>query len=294
MSTEAKVSESTSTGGSYLFKARTKEAFVIKVLSELLSNSAIQYAPIRIDHEGIHLNAPDRYSYQLINFTLYRENFFNWKMAKPFLCFQVNSSHLHKMLKSIKKKDQITISIRDNDECKLCFSVETPDENDRTDTNIRITYIPFNAVKMPDGYPNPTLCSSKEFQKMKNLHNISPEMKVNCPYPGYIKFYCDGGEIYDREVILGTEADEEDKRDIVFEEFSETFKTSYITQLTKCANQSGNVQIFVKNNLPLKIKMQLSKLGELIVLIKSNERIKLEQKLAAEKKKELETQEETD
>jgi proliferating cell nuclear antigen PCNA len=277
----------TSNGGGYLFRAKTKEAFVIKVLSELLANASIQFAPFRIDNEGIHLNATDRLSHQLINFTLHRDKFFNWKNRNT-IAFTVNSTHLHRLLKSVKKKDMITMYIKENDDCRLCFSVETADENDVTNTSIRIIYIQYTRVAMPEGYPHPTICSAKEFQKMKNLHNISQEMKVTCPYPGLIKFFCDGGEIYAREVVLGNEADEEDKRENSFEEFQETFKTSYITHLTKCANQSGNVQIFVKNGSPLKIKMDAGKLGELTVLIKSNERIKLEQKLAAEKKKDME------
>jgi len=279
----------------YIFRARTKEAFVIKVLSELLANANLQFAPFRIDGDGIHLNAADRNNHQLINFSLFRENFYGYKCTRP-LNFMVNSSHFHKLLKVIKKKDTITLFIKDDDNCKLGICVETSDENNKTNTNIRITYIQQNSVKIPDSYPNPTICTNKEFQKMKNLHNIASEMTVSSPYPGLIKFYCDGKDVYDREVVLGNEAEEEDiqlqdddEKNPAFP-FCETFRTSYITGLTKCANQSGNVQLFVRNKMPLKIKMKAGNLGELTVYIKSLERIKLEQKIAAEKKKQEQDQ----
>ena len=269
---------------SYLFRAKTKEAFVIKILSELLSNASIKFAPIRIDNEGIHLCQSDANNHKLINFTLHKENFFGFKTSKP-LNFLVNSSHFYKMLKSIKKKDTITLFIKDDDSSKLGICVETSDENNKTNTHIRITYNQPQVFTEPFGYNSPTIISNKEFQKMKNLHNIAKQMQVTCPYSGLIKFFCDGQEVYEREVILGNECQDDDvcKEDVV-EEYKQTFHTSHITGLTKCANQSGNVQIFVHKDLPLKIKMKAGNLGDLTVYIKSKERMILEQKLEAEKK----------
>lgn len=270
----------------YIFKAKTKEAFVIKVLSELLSNANIKWAPFRIDNEGIHLSQSDANNHQLISFTLYRENFLGYKATRP-INFQVNSAHLYKMLKSIKKKDTLTLFIKDTEEdsCKLGICVETTDENNKTTTYIRITYNQPQIFDERMVYPNPTITSNKEFQKMKNLHNISKTMEVFCPYPGLIKFFCDGGEIYEREVVLGHENTDSDAKDKNFEEYRQTFNTSFITGLTKCANQSGNVKIFVHKDLPLKISMKAGNLGDLTILIKSKERIALELKLEADKKR---------
>ena len=41
----------------YIFRAKTKEAFVIKLLGELLGNT-IKNAPINITDKGIHLLNP--------------------------------------------------------------------------------------------------------------------------------------------------------------------------------------------------------------------------------------------
>ncbi len=272
----------------YIFRAKTKEAHVIKALSELLNNANIKFAPFRIDQDGIHLSEADINTHVLVNFSLFKENFPGYRCTKP-LNFHVNSGHFYKMLKTIKKKDTITLYVKDDDACKLGISVETPDENNKTVTYVRLKYIQPTVFSELAGYPNPTITSKQEFQKMKILHNISKTMTVTCPYPGLIKFYCDGGgEMFEREVRLGLEAQEDDLIEEEQEEYRQTFNTTHITGLTKCANQSGNVQIFVHKDLPLKIKMKAGTLGDLIVYIKSKERIALEQKIEVEKKRQNE------
>jgi hypothetical protein len=53
----------------------------------------------------------------------------------------------------------------------------------------------------------------------------------------------------------------------------QTFTTAHITQLTKCAGQSGNIQIYYHEELPIQIKMLTGTLGSLSVYIKSHELI---------------------
>ena len=50
----------------YLFRAKTKEAFVFKVLGELLS-STLKFAPFRITENGIYLRQTDIKREQLID-----------------------------------------------------------------------------------------------------------------------------------------------------------------------------------------------------------------------------------
>ena len=257
---------SQSESGNYIFRAKTKEAFVIKVLGELLS-STLKFAAFRFDEQGIHLSQVDTYNTRLISFALYRENFLSYKCSRQ-LNFIANSAHLHQMLKAIKKKDSITLFIKDDDINRLGICVETTDENNKTITYIRITYSQPEVFRDPTGYKFHTSTSSKEFQKMKNLQNISKTMTVTSPRPGYIKFFCDGGEVFSRELTIGSDSEEECVESYE-EEYVQTFNTTHITGLHKCANQSGNVQVFIQQDLPLKIKMKAGNLGDLTVFIKS-------------------------
>jgi proliferating cell nuclear antigen PCNA len=266
----------------YIFKAKTKDSFVIKVLSELLSNSNIKWAPFCIDSEGISLKQTDGNKHLLISFKLHRENFtLGYRCARP-LNFLISSNTLCKLLKSTRKREIITLFITEKEDDKLGICVETSDENNKTIDSVRITYHQPVDYKEPEGYPSPTIVTNKEFQKMKNLHNISKVMTVTSPQPGLVLFFCDGQEVYDRKVQLGIADTDEDTRDPDYEPYHQTFNTTYITGLTKCANQSPKVAIYIEKKLPLKIKMHAGSLGELSVYIKRKERIAMEQKVLAE------------
>ena len=252
----------------FVFKARTKEAFVIKLLGELLSNT-IKFAPIKINDKGISLSQSDSKCEQLIDIMLNKENFTSYKCIRS-LNFTVNSTHFYKMLKNIKKKDVITVYITESDPNKLGICVEQSDENNKTTTTIRINHTRPEEFTLPEGYDSPIIMSVKEFQKIKALHNISRTVSVSSK-PGFIRFFCDGGELWTRDVVHDDNNDEDKVHKLIIQ----TFNTIYLTGLTKCAGcgHSGNVQVFVHPTLPIKIRMRAGNLGDLTVYIKSREMI---------------------
>ena len=109
---------------------------------------------------------------------------------------------------------------------------------------------------------------------MKNLHSIAETMTITSKL-NYIKFFCDGGELYSRELVIGDENDEDNAH--IKKVYKQNFNTQHITGLTKCAGQSSNVQVFVHEDLGLKIKMKAGALGEITVYIKSKELIQDEE-----------------
>ena len=175
------------------------------------------------------------------------------------------------MLKNIRKKDGITLFITEpekpSDPLKLGICVEN-DENNKVVTYIRITPTQLTTIDKPEEYENPIIMTSKEFQKMKTLHNLSQIMTVSYK-PQYINFFCDAGELYSRSVSIGNNSSEEDIKNE--KQYKQEYYTSYVTSLTKCAGQSGVVQIFVHENNGMKIKMKAGGLGDVIVYIKSKE-----------------------
>ena len=254
----------------YLFRAKTREGFVVKLLSEYLSSN-LKFPPFRIDQNGIYLRATDQNTEILIDISLSRENFTIFKCPK-LLNFVINSTHFYRLLKTIKKKDSVTMFINEQCPMKLGISVEQNDENsDKVTTYINITYIQPEDIVMPEGYNQPISVTSKHFQKLKTLHSIGNEMKVTvCGQ--VIKFFVNGKNLFSREISIGEEVEdyEEDVKN-----YCQTFSTSYITQLTKCAGQSGNVQLFYHEELPLQIKMRIGTLGILTVYIKSKELVEM-------------------
>jgi proliferating cell nuclear antigen PCNA len=255
---------------STILKAKSREGFAVKILTELLSNQ-LKFPPFKINEKGIHLRATDQHRDILIDLDLPRENFTIFKCPKP-LSFVINSSHFYRLLKTIKKKDSITLFISEQRPMQLGICVEQNDENsDKVTTYINITYVQPEEIELPEGYNQPIIVTSKHFQKLKTLHSIGNEMKVTIVGNSVIKFFVNGKNLFSREISIG-ENDEEDAEE---EEktFTQTFTTSHITQLTKCAGQSGNIQIYHHEELPLHLKMRTGTLGTLSVYIKSHELI---------------------
>ena len=261
----------------YLFRAKTKEsdAFVIKVLGELISN-VVKWAPFTVNEKGISLNQRDERNEQWIEVFLNKENFHVFKCEQP-INFLVNSMTFYKMLKTIKKKDTINIFITADDPLRLGITVEQATEKNKVTTYIKISYNRPEDIQLGNemmSYAKPLIISSKEFQKMKILHAISKEIKL-FSNNGELKFLCDAGEIYSRELIINTEDD--DETDSLPNNYEQTYNTQCITQLTKCAGQSGNtVHLFIQRELPLKIRMRAGNLGEMVIYIKSKEMLELE------------------
>jgi proliferating cell nuclear antigen len=256
----------------YLFRAKTKEGFILKVLGELLQHT-VQFAPFRFTENGIYLRQADKKREQLIDIAFDKENFTNYKCSRN-INFIVNSFNFYKMLKNIKKKDSVTIFIMEDKPDLLGITVEQSDENNKITTHIKISFNQIEDIDLPTGYSNPIIMSNKEFQKMKNLQNISPSILINSK-PGYIRFFCDGGELYTRAIIIGVEDDDDyDEKEVDL--YEQNFYTQHLTLLTKCAGLSGNIQIYTHEDLPLKIKMNLGNIGELVVYIKSKEMIEEE------------------
>lgn len=255
----------------YLCKAKTKEGFNIKLISEFLSNS-IKFPHFYFSPQGIFLRATDPNREMLIDLELPKENFPTFKCPKP-LYFTVNSSHLYRLLKTIKKKDSVTIFIDESHPMKLGICVEQNDEHsDKVTTYINIVYVQPEEIELPVGYKDPIVVTSKHFQKLKALHNIGNDMKISV-YGSVIKFFVNGRDLFSREISIGDEDDIDE--DEAIKPYSHTFSTSLITQLTKCAGQSGNIQIFYDDELPIRIKMNTGTIGTLTVYIKSKELIEM-------------------
>ncbi len=255
----------------YIFQAKTDEAFVIKILAELLNNR-LQFAQFRINENGIFLLQADRRSEQLIEISLLRENFSPYRCVKP-LVFSINTTLFYKLIKCIKKKDSIKLYIHEDNPLTLGLCLEQANENNKFNTSLKIIMDPPNDISKPEGYDTPIIIPSKQFQKLKNLHNISKTMLVVSKL-NYIRFFCDGGELYSRELVIGNENDEDNVH--IKSLYKQEFNTEHITGLTKCAGQSGSVSVYVDEEIGLKIKMKAGGLGDLTVYIKSKELIEYE------------------
>jgi hypothetical protein len=187
---------------STILKAKTREGFVLKILSEYTANT-LKYPPFKINDKGIFLRATDQDRNILIDLELPRVNFTVFKCPKP-LYFIVNSSHFYRLLKTIKKKDSVTMFINEQRPMQLGICVEQNDENsDKVTTYINITYVQPEDIDLPEGYGPPFIATSKHFQKLKTLHSIGSDMKVTVVGNSVMKFFVNGKNLFSREICIG-------------------------------------------------------------------------------------------
>lgn len=258
---------------SCLFRAKTQEGFTLKILSELLQN-IIKIACFQIDSDGIKLCMVDSHHKILVDIFLYQSSFeeFTIQSQEP-LYIGVNLNHLHKMLKSIKKKDAIAISIPLEEPNKMHLTIY-PKEGNRVSTSIiHIQDTQNIMVSLPDGYSMEEYVSipSSEYQRsLKDMNHINNVIQIQMFKEGpkvkkgeySLKLDCLSENIFSKSVLFGKEENTEkiynEKYDL--EQFIKTLK---ITGLCK------TMKIYCKKNLPLYIEGNVNSLGKIKIFIKS-------------------------
>ena len=110
----------------FLFQAKTDEAFVIKILGELLAQR-LKFAPFKVTPDGIFLLKMDPKKQQLIEIALEKTNFSPYRCSKTII-FSVNTTYFYKMLKCIKKKDGLRLFIHEDDPHNLGICIEQKGE----------------------------------------------------------------------------------------------------------------------------------------------------------------------
>jgi len=268
-------------GVNYLFQAKTSQAFIIKIIGELLQQR-LQMAQFRLTEEGIFLLQSDRRNEQLIDISLERKYFSPYRCPKP-ITFSINSTLLYKMLKCIKKKDGICLYITEDKPQSLFICIDQGNENNKVVSDIKIIMSQPVIIGKPEGYQPPINIQGKQFQKLKNLHPISKTMTITSKL-NYIKFYCYGDDLFSRELVIGNENDEDNCH--IKKMFKQDFNTEHITGLVKCAGQAEMVQVYVDDDNGLKIEINTGSLGTITVYIKSKELIQEEEEEKTTKKEE--------
>lgn len=251
-----------------IFRAKSNEAYVLKILAELLANN-IKTGCFEIDNNGISLCMMDHHRKILINLFLKAEGFSLYKFDSKKMFLGINLNHFHKMLKATKKKDSIELFIESENPNDLCIKV-TPKENSRTTTStIKIQTIQNLDIDIPKGYSKPIIISSSEYQKMiKELGNIGNIIKIAAKKYS-INFSCNAGGVYKRTVSFGEDNEDEDENEPVI--YNQEFNTDILSRITKIAGLSNTIQIY--SGTPIFFKSNVGTIGSIEIYIKSKEQL---------------------
>jgi proliferating cell nuclear antigen PCNA len=257
-----------------IFKAKSQEAYVIKIVAEILSNN-IKTGCFVIDDTGIFLCMMDHNRRVLIDLSLKAENFVMYKFLGKKMHLGINLNHFHRMVKSIKKKDSIELFIDDSSMTDLGIKVIPKDNNRITTSFVKIQSIQNLEIDIPETNSKPINVSSSEFQKMlKDFGNIGNSLIVTSQ--NYkIKFSCNAGGILKRTVEFGETDDDDMLSSSDRTEFSQEFNTEQLCRISKLSGLSNNIQIYPGK--PIRFSSNIGSLGKISIYIKSKEQLESEQ-----------------
>lgn len=262
----------------YLFKAKTVEAYTIKSLSEVLQNILTDVC-FSFDKDGIKLVTIDnkKPAQLLIHLKMDGELFDEYYCSEA-INVGINLQHLYKMLKSIKKKDIITLFIDENDKDTLGITTIQSDTGQPSTSRVKIQKLSQVETEIYTGYGHPVHIQTGTYQKMcKDMQSISNKITIYSK-GSYLSFSCEVEGLYTREVPFG-ELDDDSTED----EYEDVFHTKALGQLIKVSGLNQRMRIYtpppnpnIDAEIPLKISTDTGGLGTLDIYIKSIARMERE------------------
>ena len=255
---------------SYLFYCKTSEGYIIKILSELLQNN-IKNGCFIVNEKGLFFRMTDSNRRILIDLELSADKFSSFKFnSSTNLSVGLNISHFYKMLKNIKKKDNLVLFIEEDKE-ELGIRVIPKEKNRVTTSFVKIQNLQSLDIDLPSQYEKPVNIPSNEYIKMiKDLNNMGGNHITISSCIGYLKFNCDTNGIYSREIVFGKS---DEKIDITC---TQDFDTEQLYRISKISGLSSMIQIYQKNGLPLLFTSNIGNLGKISIYTKDKKQIQEE------------------
>lgn len=257
-----------------IFRAKAKEGYVLKVLSELLQNN-MNNVCFEIDEYGMKSRMMDTNKTILIDVFLEANNFSIYRYTpKEKMCLGLNLTHFYKMLKSVKKRDSVEFFIDDSEITNLGITVIPKEGNRITTSEIKIQNTQNLDIDLPrekDYNKQPIIVPSGEFQKMcKGLTNISKIIHITSK-KYLIRFSSDAAGLMKRFTEFGEieESKDDDHHKLSKFDYEEAFDTEQLTRISKLSGLGSNMQIFSKKDQPLQFKSPVGSLGRISIYLKS-------------------------
>lgn len=256
----------------FTFRAKTVEAYTIKSLSEVLQNILTDVC-FTITKDGIRLLTVDNKDppHLMVHLMLNAESFDEYHCSRS-LNIGINLQHLYKMLKSIKKKDNMVLFIKKASPTLLGITTTQADSGQPVTSNIKIQKLAEIDTPIPNDYKHPVHVPTNTYQKMcKDMQSISNKIKIYAKGT-YLRFGCEVEGMYTREVPFGEYL--EDTED---DEYEDVFFTKSLNQLIKVSGLNSKMQIYTPpvntDDIPLKVSINTGQLGTLEIYIKSVDQI---------------------
>jgi proliferating cell nuclear antigen len=249
------------------FRAKTNDGFIIKILAELLQNN-VRIACLYINSCGINVRTMDSNRHILIDITL-KSNHFNIFETEEEITVGINLIHFYRLVKSIKKRDMIMLSINKSAPNDLIITVFPKDNNSIVESMIRIQPIQQIIPKLPSGYSSPIIVPSPDYQRtIKDMDNIGEAVTIAMKRHS-LSISCSTQGIYTRTVKFGELSDDQSD-----ETYRETFNMEFFTRILKITGLNPYLHFFSgAEDRPLLIETMVGHLGTISIFIKSQSQV---------------------
>jgi hypothetical protein len=300
-------------GIKYLFYAKVLKGFIPKTTFDALATS-MNRITLRLTKTGIFIRQTDsddiRYAKILWDVEWNRENFSKYTCLKEFNV-TLNSKHIQRMLKSVKKKESVAFFITENDQQRINITIQpTGSHQDGPSERAETVSLSMHNVSdenlvipdLPDIYPDngverkaygyPMVIGANDFQKIKKMATSSKTIHLKIQRNNYISFYAGDSMVLSSKLefgkLLKTFEDGDEHFEILKEEgnqsvfpciYEQEFTMSLFTPLIKLPGLTFQMEFYSPKfqGFPLKVKMKDSAgLGSITVFIKDHDQINIE------------------
>ncbi len=268
-----------------MFKAKTELGFVLKVLFEIIQQ-CVKDVTLSITSSGIDIIAMDEEKNVMINTTLLRDKFIIYQLSTSHINISIDTSHLHRILKPLKKKDTLKLFIDDSTNCdniKLRISTQAKEGG-----RVKTSFVPIKLVEpteigriFPSGHD--TVIFTEQFHKIcKDLNNNTFNIKLKilayglCIESDSIYQTMENISVYDEDDIIDDIKNFEGKKENRSKVLHEcTINSALLVKFMKLSRLSTKLHIHHVRNC-LIISMPITGIGNFQATIKTNEMIEIE------------------
>jgi len=260
-----------------IFRCKTNDAYTIKMLFELLHNN-IKTGCFELHKDGIQLCMTDSNRRTLIDVKILAREMNFYLLEPDHLRMGINVHHVYKMLRSVKKKDSMIMFINESNPSDLGIQIIPKDQTRLTTSFVRIQNIQNLEIEVPTAYEHSVLVCSSEFAKMcKDMLQMSQTIHIRSTKFN-IRFTCNLGSVYSREVMLGETGLMNNNVSIKENEmiFEDNFDTEQLSRIIKVASLSSSMNIFCRPDYPMYIHTKIGLIGNICLYLKSKAQIEAE------------------
>jgi DNA polymerase III sliding clamp (beta) subunit (PCNA family) len=251
-----------------IFRAVYKDGIFFKKTMEIFYNS-ISKLVLTITQEGIFSRMTDSASAMLFDLELWAPKFDEFEHTRD-LVFGMQTSHLQKIISSVKKNDTVKLEMFDStsDSAAKLFVIITPLTGEYTDRGFVSTEnVQVINIELPGEYSDVAIRGSKtKFTKMcKELNTISKDILVRGG-KSYILFQAVVEGMIGRSTSYGEQKQEK-------EELNDVFRIEDFVRITKISVLGNDIFFSLKEGLPLKIAADIGSIGRIGVYVRTKRAI---------------------